>query len=206
MSRLDEPEAVYAVSDEDFGATALHSLDEWPGAAELRAVDFFCGADPRDPTGERIASRFIAFVQALVSHRIEHARHWCRLTVVTRRAAHDVENPRGSGLWGAVRSMAMEVGEEAKIDFRLVDLGDVGDLHKLAELARCDLRERELAVRKQRIWVPRMVSVHERYARLAPGEDAVYRLALDKPGTDRGPGDEDLRAPPRWRRRMWRSR
>ena len=182
MSRLDEPEAVYAVSDEDFGATALHSLDEWPGAAELRAVDFFCGADPRDPTGERIASRFIAFVQALVSHRIEHARHWCRLTVVTRRAAHDVENPRGSGLWGAVRSMAMEVGEEAKIDFRLVDLGDVGDLHKLAELARCDLRERELAVRKQRIWVPRMVSVHERYARLAPGEDAVYRLALDNPG------------------------
>ncbi len=182
VSLLDAPEAVYTVSAEDLAAAAFHSLDEWPGAAELRAVDFFCGADPRDPTGEKVASRFIAFVQALVSHRIEHARHWCRLTVVTRRAAHDVENPRGSGLWGAARSMAMEIGEEARIDFRLVDLGDAADLDTLARLARCDLRERELAVREQRIWAPRMVSVRERYSRLAPGEDAVYRLALDNPG------------------------
>ena len=182
MSLLEEPEAVYAVSDEDFEATAFHSLDQWPGAAELRAVDFFCGTDPRDPTGERVASRFIAFVQALVSHRIEHARHRCRLTVVTHRAAHDVENPRGSGLWGAVRSMTMEVDEEARLDFRLVDLGDPDDLETLARLARCDLRERELAIRERRVWAPRMVSVRERYSRLATGEDAVYRLALDNPG------------------------
>ncbi len=182
MSLLEEPEAVYAVSDEDFEATAFHSLDQWPGAAELRAVDFFCGTDPRDPTGERVASRFIAFVQALVSHRIEHARHRCRLTVVTHRAAHDVENPRGSGLWGAVRSMTMEVDEEARLDFRLVDLGDPDDLETLARLARCDLRERELAIRERRVWAPRMVSVRERYSRLAAGEDAVYRLALDNPG------------------------
>ena len=182
VSRLDEPEAVYPVSGEDFEAAAFHSLDEWPGAAELRAVDFFSGTDSRDPTGEKVASRFIAFVQALVSHRIENARHWCRLTVVTQRAAHDVENPRGSGLWGTVRSMAMEVGEEARIDFRLVDLGDVKDLDTLARLARCDLRERELAVRERRLWAPRVVSVRERYSRLPAGEDAVYRLALDNPG------------------------
>ena len=196
MSLLDEPEVVYAVSDEDFEATAFHSLDEWPGAAELRAVDFFCGTDPRDPTGERVASRFIAFVQALASHRIEHARHWCRLTVVTHRAAHDVENPRGSGLWGAVRSMTMEVGEEARLDFRLVDLADAGDLDTLARIARCDLRERELAIREQRLWVPRMVSVRERYSRLAPGEAAVYRLALDNPGQIAGLEMKTCELPP----------
>ena len=181
VSLLDDPEAVHPVAGEHFDA-GFHSLDEWPGAADLRAVDFFCGADPRDPTGERAVSRFIAFVQALVSHRIENASHWCRLTVVTQRAVHGVENPRGSGLWGAVRSMAMEIGEEARIDFRLVDLGDVGDLDTLAGIARCDLRERELAVRERRLWAPRWISVRERYARLADSEEAVYRLALDNPG------------------------
>ncbi len=202
VSLLDEPEAVYTLSEEDFEAAAFHTLDEWPGAVELRAVDFFCGANPRDPTGEQVASRFIAFVQALVSHRIEHARHWCRVTVVTRRAAHDVENPRGSALWGAVRSMAMEVGEEARLDFRLVDLGDHDDLGTLARLARCDLREQELAIRERRLWAPRLASVRERYYRLPAGEDAAYRLALDNPGQIAGlqmktcelpaPGPEDV--------------
>ena len=182
VTLLDELGAVYPVAEEHFEAAAFHTLDEWPGAAELRAVDFFCGNDSRDPTGEKVASRFIAFVQALVSHRIEHARNECRLTVVTWRAAHDLENPRGSALWGAVRSMAMEIGEEARLDFRLVDLGDAGDLDTLAHLARCNLRERELAVRERRLWAPRMVSRRRRYSRLAAGEDAAYRLALDNPG------------------------
>ena len=182
VSLLEEPETVYLVSNEDLEAAEFHSLDEWPGAAELRAVDFFCGTDSRDPTGEKVASRLIAFVQALVSHRIENARHWCRLTVVTRRSALDVEDPRGSAVRGAVRSMAIEVGEEARIDFRLVELGDADDLDTLAPLARCDLRERELAVRERQLWAPRMVSVRERYFRLAAGEGAVYRLALDNPG------------------------
>ena len=182
LSALDEPRAVHRVSDEELEAGAFHALGEWPGAADVRAVDFFCCDDPGDPTGERVAWRFIAFVQALVSHRLEHARDWCRLTVVTRRAAHDVEEPRGSVLWGAARSMALEVGEEARIDFRLVDLGGPDDLAALAGIARCDLRERELAVRDGRLWAPRLVSVRERYLRLATDADAAYRLTVDNAG------------------------
>ena len=204
VSALDGPEAVYRVSEEELEAGAFHSLGEWPGAADLRAVDFFCGDDAGDPTGEKMAWRFIAFVQALVSHRIEHARDWCRLTVVTRRAAHDVEEPRGSALWGAVRSMALEVGEEGRIDFRLVDLGDLDDLDALAGIARSDLRERELAVRDGRLWAPRLVSVRERYLRLAGGEGAAYRLVVDNAGQiaglamktcelpEPGPGDVEI--------------
>ncbi|MYD75142.1 MAG: SDR family NAD(P)-dependent oxidoreductase [Gammaproteobacteria bacterium] len=179
---LDSPETVHCVPGEDLAAGGYPSLDEWPYPADLQAIDFFCGTDPEDPTGERVTTRFIAFVQALVSYRIEHASCKCRLTVVTQRAVHDVENPRGSALWGAVRSMAIEIGEEAGIDFRLVDIGNPGDLETLAWLARCDLRERELAIRKRRLWVPRLVSIRQRHVRIPAGSEPAYRLTLDNAG------------------------
>ena len=181
MTLLNAPD-VHPISAETLAADFL-SLETWPQAADVQAIDFFCGMDPEDPTGQKVVSRFIAFVQSLVSYRIEYASCPCRLTVVTRRAAFEVEDPRGSALWGAVRSMAMEIGEEARIDFRLVDLGDADDLKTLAWLARGDdVRERELAVRQNRLWVPRMVSIRERYSRVPAGEEAAYRLCLDNPG------------------------
>ncbi len=177
-SLIDAPE-VYSISHETF---VNGVLEQWPQAADVQAIDFFCGMDPQDPTGEKVSAQFIAFVQTLVSQRIEQANHPCRLTVVTHRAAFDVEDPRGSALWGAVRSMSIEVGEEARIDFRLVDLGDPEDLETLAYLSQCDLRERELAVRQRRLWAPRMVSMPERYSRVLAGKDPAYRLTLDNPG------------------------
>ena len=182
VALLDAPGQTHPISEEMLAAGEFHSLDAWPHAADLQAIDFFCGTDPGDPTGEAVTTRFIAFVQALVSHRIEHASCRCRLTVVTRRAVHDVEDPRGSALWGAVRSMAIEVGEEAMIDFRLVDLGDARDLETLAWLARCDLRDRELAVRQRRLWAPRLVSIRERHSRVPAGAEPAYRLTLDNAG------------------------
>ena len=172
---------VYPISAETLAADFI-SLDTWPQAADVQDIDFFCGTGSGDPTGEKAVSRFITFVQSLVSYRIERADHPCRLTVVTHGAACEVEDPCGSALWGAVRSMAMEVGEEAGVDFRLVDLGDAGDLETLGWLTRFDLREREIAVRQNRLWVPRMVSIRERYSQVPPGEEATYRLCLDNPG------------------------
>ena len=127
-------------------------------------------------------AHFVRFVQALVSARLANANHVCRISVVTCRAAFEVEHPRGSALWGAVRSMAMEVGDEAKLDFRLVDLGDADDLETLGWLARRDLREREIAVRENRLWAPRVSSIRKRYAHVAAGDDAKCRLTLDNPG------------------------
>ena len=67
-----------------------------------------------------------------------------------------------------------------------MDLDTGEDLETLAWLGACDLRERELAVRGTRIWVPRLVSLRERFPRVpaaeAGGEGAPYRLALDNPG------------------------
>ena len=202
VSLLDLPGSAHLIPRANWTGTALQALGEWPDVAELQAIDFFCGTDPGDPTGEDLAMGFIAFVQALNSHRIEHANRQCRLTVVTRRAAHTVENARGGVLWGAVRSMALEIGEDAKIDFRLVDLGDAGDLETLAWLARCDVRERELAVRRKRLWAPRMVSIKQRYLPVPTPGECIYRLVQDNAGQVAGlqmktyelaaPGPEDV--------------
>ena len=181
VSLLDSPE-VCSISYETLVNGDFNLHENWAQVPDLHAIDFFCGLDPQDPTGEKVSAQFIAFVQFLVSHRFEQVSHPCRLTVVTHRAAFHVEEPRGSALWGAVRSMSIEVDEEAMIDFRLVDLGDPEDLETLAWLSRCDLRERELAVRRQRLWAPRMVSLRERYWRVPAGKDHAYQLTLDNPG------------------------
>ena len=179
-SLLDSPD-VHVIPDETFASGEIHLLDEWPQAAALRAVDFFFGSDPQDPTGELAVSRLVAFIQALVAHRMD-GNSPCRVTVTTTSAAFEVDNPRGSALWGAVRSIAIEVGIEANLDFRLVDLGAPDDLEALLLLARCDVRECELAVRGNRLWAPRMVGIRERYACVAAEEVPAYRLTLDNPG------------------------
>ena len=102
--------------------------------------------------------------------------------MATRRAAFEAEDARGSALWGSVRSMGAEVAEEAKLDFRLVDLGAADDLETLAWLARHELRERELAVREGRLWVPRVVSNREQFPRVPAGKDPPYRLFLENAG------------------------
>ena len=196
VTLLDSPEQVHPISTEILAAGEFHSLHTWPHADELQAIDFFCGTNPDDPTGRALATRLVSLVQALVSFRTEHASRRCRLSVVTRRAVHDVDDPRGSALWGAVRSMALEVGAEASIEFRLVDLGDAADLETLAWLARNDLRERELAIRERRVWAPRLVSLRERHARVPAGAEPAYRLTLENAGQIAGLEMKTYELPP----------
>jgi len=73
-------------------------------------------------------------------------------------------------------------GAEVPVDVQLVDLGAGRDREAMALLDRCGLREREVAVREGRVWVPRIVSVRDRAPLLPAGEDASYRLRLDNPG------------------------
>ena len=185
LSLLDRPEA-YSIPHADLEDDPVLSLADWPGAADLQAIDVFCGADAQDPTGQHLVTRLVGFVKALIPFRVEQARRPCRLTVVTQRAALDVAEPRASAVWGALRSISQEiaadVGTQAAIDFRLVDLGSAEDLQTLVWLGAHDLRERELAVRGNRVWAPRLIHVRERSPVVPPGEEAAYRLALDNPG------------------------
>ena len=188
LARLAGAEAA-AIPYADLADDRGGALADWPRAADLQAIDFFCapvGSGGSDPTGEELAGRLVAFVKALIPHRVAYAQCPCRLTVVTQRAAFDVAEPRAGAVWGALRAISQEVaadaGTAAHIEFRLVDLDTGEDLETLAWLDACDLRERELAVRGNRIWVPRLISFRDRFPRVPADEDATYRLALDNPG------------------------
>ena len=67
-----------------------------------------------------------------------------------------------------------------------MDLDTGNDLDTLAWLDTRDLRERELAVRGNQVWAPRLISLRERFPRVpgasAHGDDVTYRLSLDNPG------------------------
>ena len=179
---LDSPE-VHEVPWTSYETGDSTSLEEWPWAADLAAIDIFCGVDPADPTGERAVWQLVAFLQAFAPFRLENATRNCLLTIVTHGAVCGVDDPRGSALWGAVRSIALELlAEDTRIEFQLMDLGARSDLATMELLNRCNLRERELAVREGRVWVPRIHSVRDRVPRLTAGEDAPYRLRLDNPG------------------------
>ena len=97
---------------------------------------------------------------------------------------------------GSLRSISQEiaadVGAEAAIDFRLVDLGAAEDLKTLAWLAECDLRERELAVRGNRVWAPRLIHVRERSPLVPAGENATLPADPGQSRPDRRSADEDL--------------
>ena len=178
---LDDP-AVYPIPHEALASGEAFDPEAWPHAADVQAINVFYDWDPEDPTGERAVTQFVGLIQSLVPYRIDEATCECRVTVATRKAVFDAEDARGSALWGAVRSMAIEIGEEARLDFRLVDLGAAADLKTLAWLAPHDLRERELAVREGRLWVPRVVSDRKTFPRVPAGENPPYRLFLDNAG------------------------
>ncbi len=178
--------ASHFAPDEFITKGQFDSLPDWPYADDVHAINFFCGLDPMDPTGPKVVARFVAFVRALVAYRTSGAERPCQLKVVTQRAAFEMEEPCGQAMWGAVRSMVREVVEEAKIEFRLVDLGSPDDLHTSAKLNCTDLRESELVVRAGRLWAPRITSIQERVSPVRPGENPPYRLRLDNQGSVEG--------------------
>jgi hypothetical protein len=152
----------------------------WSGEAQqemraLRAIDFFgdfpgpcgpcgpyspsapsgpSGLSDDDPLGTQLVTRFLALLRALTAAREGKACSPCRLTVITRRAALDVWAPREALLWGAARTLGRELDPAHRVDVRLVDVGGPADLPMLRWLARHDVREHALAIRKGRLHGP----------------------------------------------------
>jgi hypothetical protein len=129
----------------------------------LRAIDFFgdlggsSGRSGRDPLGTHIVTRFLALLRALTRAREGHACPPCRLTVITHRTALDVWAPREALLWAAARAPGRELDPALRLDVRLVDVGGPTDLTVLRWLARHDVREPALAIRKGRLHALRLV-------------------------------------------------
>jgi hypothetical protein len=126
----------------------------------LRAIDFFGdpgGSAGRDLLGTRRVSHFLALLRSLTAARRGQAGTPCRLTVITHQAALDVRTPREALLWTTARDLGRELDPALGVDVRLVDIGGVGDLALLRWLARHDVRERTLAIRKGRLYALRQV-------------------------------------------------
>lgn len=155
---------------------------DWSSALDLEEVDIFCRNDTHDLTGAKFVSWLVDFVNELVKHRAGKVSEACRLTVITRKSAMQVEDLRGCAVWGAIRSMAAEVIPEAMIDFCLVDIGDQKDLNCLAWLKCVSLREREIAIRNEQPWVPRFVGIKQDEALVPVNEDSTYKLLVKQPG------------------------
>jgi hypothetical protein len=132
----------------------------------LRAIDFFGdlgelggpsgGSACRDPLGTQVVTRFLTLLRALTAAREGQACSPCRLTIITRRAVLDGRSPREALLWAAVRALGRELDPASGIDIRLVDIGGPEDLRMLRWLARHDVRERALAIRKGRLYALRV--------------------------------------------------
>jgi hypothetical protein len=140
----------------------------WSGQAQqemraLRAIDFFgdfrgtAGEAGRDRLGVQPVTRFLALLRALAAARKEQACAPCRLTIITCGATLDVRAPQETLLWGAARAMSRELDPALRLDVRLVDVGGAADLPTVGWLARHDVRERALAIRKGRLHAPRLV-------------------------------------------------
>ena len=120
----------------------------------LRAIDFFgdfrwpSGESCRDRLGVQPVTRFLALLRALAAARKEQECTPCRLTVITCGATLDVRAPQETLLWGAARAMGRDLDPALRLDVRLVDVGGLADLPTLSWLARHDVRERALAIRK----------------------------------------------------------
>jgi hypothetical protein len=138
----------------------LWSYDAQQEMRALRAIDFFGdlgGSTGRDPLGTQVVTRFLTLLRALTAARTGQACSPCRLTIITRHAALDDRSPREALLWAAVRALGRDLDPALLIDIRLVDIGGPEDLPMLRWLARHDVRERALAVRKRRLHALRWV-------------------------------------------------
>jgi hypothetical protein len=139
----------------------------------LRAIDFFgdlgssSGESGRDPLGTQLVTRFLAFLRALAAARKGQACTPCRLTIITRHAAFDVRTPREALLWGVGRTLGRDLDPTLGLDVRLLDIGGPTDLPMVGWLARHDVRERALAIRKGRLHAPRLVRRTGTYATVA---------------------------------------
>ena len=169
-------------------AYVIHDFDPaqtfWNEVDSVEAVDFFCSPEPdlQDPVGEKLTWKFLSFIQTFIYHRKNLKDVPTRITVVTQGATFQVTNPRASVLWGVIRCLGFEHGSDVGIDLQIVDVGDASDLDMLQWVSERYLRERELAIRRGSLWVPRLVRIPELQPIVPEDEEVTYSLRLKTPG------------------------
>lgn len=106
----------------------------------------------------------------------------CTFTVFTTGGARVVTAPTQSSIWGAVRSIAMEIGDGCNVDFRVVDLAAKEDLRYVLSIE--NMREREMCIHNGKVWSPRLISRKEFQKMMTMSEksEQPYKLHTDYSG------------------------
>eukprot|EP00977_Amphora_coffeiformis_P007314 scaffold1586_cov158-Amphora_coffeaeformis.AAC.3 len=161
---------------------------DFGNARALERVDFFAMSS-NDETEDSDPVLFVAplalteWVKQFAAER-HHSDDLvpCIFTVFTSGAVNDVASPAQTGVWGAVRAMAAEIGDDCKVDFRLIDVATKEDLQFVSGVET--FRERELCVHNGRVWTSRLVNSREAASTVdLSGEDeAAFRLETDNSG------------------------
>ena len=60
-SLLNDP-GVHGIPSDSLASGVPFEPEECPDATDVQAIDFFCGEDPEDPTGERATLQFVALI------------------------------------------------------------------------------------------------------------------------------------------------
>ncbi|MBE7171675.1 MAG: SDR family NAD(P)-dependent oxidoreductase [Williamsia sp.] len=161
---------------------AESKLNQLPHPQQVESIHVFCTPAEEDPTGEEWVKGFVLFIQQFIAFRTALKVQPCRINIITNKAAFRVENPSQSTIWGTVRCMAMELNGQSSLDFTLIDVGDEADLATLAGLPLGEMREQELAIAEQQVWVPRIINLKDEYPLVKAGGSQAYRLMVENPG------------------------
>jgi thioester reductase-like protein len=106
----------------------------------------------------------------------------CIFFVYTSGAMLNVSSPCETAIWGAIRSISLEIGDSCLIDFRLIDVATKEDLNLVPKLEA--MRERELCVHHGRIWTSRLINIRQSMplASFASDDECCFRLHTDNSG------------------------
>jgi thioester reductase-like protein len=131
---------------------------ELKNAEKLEEVVYFAMDAGEELTSEVAA--LATFCQTFSAQRSGKGKMpKCTFSVFTSGGMLSVTIPTQSGIWGAVRSLAMELSDPCNVDFRIIDLACKDDL-KLVH-GSTSMRERELCIHNGKIFTSRLISAKE---------------------------------------------
>lgn len=157
-------------------------------AKSWQRIDYFAMDDSSNLVGDdpelfTAAVKLTEFIKELFVYRngVEGVVP-CVFTVFTSGAMLNVKSPSQTGVWGAVRSLALEIGDGCKLDFRLLDVATKEDLQ--FAIACEPMRERELCVHNGHLWTSRLINDRQSLpmASLSSEDESAYNLHTDYSG------------------------
>ena len=170
------------------GKAAAGGEPDFDQAPKWTRVDYFAMQTDVD-TDENIdlfdaPSKLTEFVKKFASRRSAEdvKSEPCVFTIYTSGAVMKTTAVAQGGIWGAVRSISMELTESTNTVFRMMDLKTKDDLKFVR--ATEPMREREMAIHEGKVFTSRMLNHRERMplAEMKTADEVPFRLETDNSG------------------------